>query len=266
MSHPTHAGRRLDGPEWKRQRQAFLADNPSCRRCGKPSSVVDHIKAHSGNARLFWDHGNWQALCVPCHNAKNMAVDVRAKTDNSYFGSKLDLRRHFLRTYHSDGDIRVMDCCQGSGCIWDTLRREFRLSSYWGIDTKPKAGRIQLDSSRILCQPGWRENVIDVDTYGSPWKHWQAICATLDHPASVFLTVGFVRMFGAGNMSLQERAALGIPKSMEVPRGMLSRLHDLSIDYCLALAHQRLRVVEATEALPCGNARYFGLRLEPSTT
>ncbi len=34
-----------------------------------PASVVDHIEPHRGDSALFWDSGNWQALCKRCHDA-----------------------------------------------------------------------------------------------------------------------------------------------------------------------------------------------------
>jgi hypothetical protein len=96
---------------------------------------------------------------------------VKAKTDNHDPRAKLELRRYFLRKYHGDGLARVLDCCQGSGLLWGTLRQEFECESYWGLDLKRKPGRLSIDSSRVLAQPGWPQDVIDIDTYGSPWKH-----------------------------------------------------------------------------------------------
>ena len=55
----------------------------------------------------------------------------KVKTDNAHVRAKLDLRRHFLRTYHADGSANVLDCCQGSAVLWSTLRREFKLAGYW---------------------------------------------------------------------------------------------------------------------------------------
>ncbi len=54
--------------EWEREKRAFLEDYPACRRCGRPATLVDHIKPHKGDKRLFWDRANWQPLCAPCHN------------------------------------------------------------------------------------------------------------------------------------------------------------------------------------------------------
>ena len=49
--------------------------NPLCIECKKhgeirPAQEVDHIKAHKGNYKLFWDHRNWQPLCKTCHSQK----------------------------------------------------------------------------------------------------------------------------------------------------------------------------------------------------
>jgi 5-methylcytosine-specific restriction protein A len=41
--------------------------------------VVDHIIPHKGDKALFWDSGNWQALCKRCH-------DVKTATEDGGFG------------------------------------------------------------------------------------------------------------------------------------------------------------------------------------
>jgi 5-methylcytosine-specific restriction protein A len=69
------AARRGYGPRWRRARAAYLARHPlcvPCRKAGHPelATVVDHIVPHRGDAVLFWDEGNWQGLCKPCHDAK----------------------------------------------------------------------------------------------------------------------------------------------------------------------------------------------------
>lgn len=92
------------------------------------------------------------------------------KTDNKDPSAKLELRRYFLRKYHAGEPIHVLDCCQATGFLWRTLRQEFPIASYWGLDLKPKKGRLQIDSTRVLEQNGWKQNVVDVDTYGSPWE------------------------------------------------------------------------------------------------
>ena len=40
-----------------------------------PATVVDHIVPHKGDKKLFWDSGNWQPLCGPCHSRKTAKED-----------------------------------------------------------------------------------------------------------------------------------------------------------------------------------------------
>ena len=42
-----------------------------CEQLGTltPANVVDHIVPHKGDQALFWDRGNWQALCGHCHDS-----------------------------------------------------------------------------------------------------------------------------------------------------------------------------------------------------
>lgn len=56
--------------KWQREREAFLKVHKTCRRdgCGKPANIVDHIRPHRGNWKIFWDRSNWQPLCVTCHS------------------------------------------------------------------------------------------------------------------------------------------------------------------------------------------------------
>ena len=65
---------------WARERGAFLRANPLCAECARQGRVraagqVDHIRPHRGDAGLFWDRDNWQALCAACHSRKTAAED-----------------------------------------------------------------------------------------------------------------------------------------------------------------------------------------------
>ena len=190
------------------------------------------------------------------------------KTDNQNLWPKIELRRYFLNRYHKRGAIRVLDCCQGNGVIWSILRDEFELDSYWGVDVKKKRGRLTIKSERILSQPGWLENVIDVDTYGSPWKHWEGIIRNLIGPTTVFLTIGSVtagRGGGAGTMLPREaRRAIGFA-TLPVPPSLQARIWELSIPYCLDLANKNnVEIMEAREGIPHpAKVRYIGVRIRP---
>jgi 5-methylcytosine-specific restriction protein A len=65
---------------WTKARDAYLRLHPLCvhhQREGKfvAASVVDHVIPHRGDKVLFWDSGNWQSLCEPCHNRKTATED-----------------------------------------------------------------------------------------------------------------------------------------------------------------------------------------------
>ncbi len=130
------------------------------------------------------------------------------KTDNSNLAAKLALRRHFLDRYHAEGAFTVFEACQGSGTLWATLAREYTFAA-WGVDLKKAPGRLQVDSIRVLGITGLDADVIDVDTYGSPWKHWFALLPCIDRPVTVFLTEGLVRI-GGGNLDMLLRESMGL--------------------------------------------------------
>lgn len=59
--------------QWEKARKLYLAAHPLCTMCERdgrltPATLVDHVLAHRGDQRLFWDQSNWQALCKPHHD------------------------------------------------------------------------------------------------------------------------------------------------------------------------------------------------------
>ena len=61
--------------QWDKARKGFLAKHPLCVECERNGRVaaatdVDHIVPHRGDMELFWDSGNWGALCARCHSRK----------------------------------------------------------------------------------------------------------------------------------------------------------------------------------------------------
>lgn len=197
---------------------------------------------------------------------------MRVKSDNANEKVKLDLRRYFLERYHVGQSPHVLDCCQGQGVIWSHLRKEFSVASYWGIDQKPKKGRLRIDSARILAQPGWRQDVIDVDTYGSPWTHWEQILRHGNHAMTVFLTIG-VSMLGSTRLPGKCFEAMGLvgmehlTASLPHLSTIQAALYPAAVPYMLAIAGARLvEAVEAVETVETvearRRARYIGVRLE----
>lgn len=75
------ASQRGYGRRWQKARARYLKRHPLCVKCLEAgrfteASVVDHIEAHRGNDVLFWDEGNWQSLCKPCHDSKTFQEDI----------------------------------------------------------------------------------------------------------------------------------------------------------------------------------------------
>lgn len=184
------------------------------------------------------------------------------KTDNHAPERKLALRRYFLDKYHNATPPRVFDGFQGSGLLWSELRKSHAVKSYWGVDLKPKKGRLKIDSMRVLDQPGWAFDVVDLDAYGSPWKHWWALQRNLRGPVTVFLTVGSAG-FGGQDRSALSACGLG---GLNIPIGMHAALRDFISETCVQTALYGVSIVEIVESKnPGGNARYFGVRLEKAT-
>lgn len=194
---------------------------------------------------------------------------VPSKMDNFDPVAKLELRRHFLRKYHADDPPHVLDCCQGSGLLWTALRREFAVASYWGVDVKPRKGRVKLDSVRILVQPGWPQNVVDVDTYGSPWKHWDALLPQISRPTTVFLTLGQKVTGIVGALSKEAIGAIGLTSLRKLlPSAFHVKIAGLCVSYLLARSYDYgITIIEAVEAVSANrDARYIGVRVEPAET
>ena len=80
-TRPT-SGERGYGGKWRRERGAYLSLNPTCRRCGEPATIVDHVRPHKGDWSLFWQRSNWQPLCVPCHSSFKQSLEKRQEISN----------------------------------------------------------------------------------------------------------------------------------------------------------------------------------------
>lgn len=63
------------GYRWQQRRKLYLDEHPLCVMCQaegrvEAATVVDHRIPHRGDESLFWDEGNWQALCKLHHDRK----------------------------------------------------------------------------------------------------------------------------------------------------------------------------------------------------
>jgi len=188
-----------------------------------------------------------------------------AKTDNHSLTLKLDLRRQLLAPFSAAHPLRVLDCCAGHGRLWAALRGEFPVASYLAFDLQRRPGALRCDSARWLHDVPLTATVVDIDTYGEPWRHYFALLsAPWPQPDMlIFLTLGR----GLGNMgavSAESLAAAGIPPKWSplMPRAS-DVLRDLLNTACLSLCHAHgAQVVQSLRAKPHDAATlYFGLWL-----
>jgi hypothetical protein len=200
------------------------------------------------------------------------------KTDNHNLKAKLDLRRHFLRLAKFDGPISVCDCFSGQEVIWGTLAKEFEVGEYLALDVKEKRGRLKLDSLRYLENQEWSHDVVDLDAYGPPWRHFFQVIQRVASPAGggrlagktilteitapkallVFLTIGETIWKQQQSDALEY---CGIP--LDVPPAIKGQLGEFILESCLAAPLTAgLIISRAAEARnPGGNARYIGMEI-----
>jgi len=180
------------------------------------------------------------------------------QVDNSHGAAKLALRRQLLNGLERR-PLRVLDCCAGSEQMWGTLRQEYKVR-YTGLDVKKKAGRLKIDSRRYLESADLTSfDVIDVDTYGSPWEHWETIARKVRGPLVVFLTLGL----GARGLTCWGYAArrvLGVPANTPDALVLSAAMENLDV---MITGTARCEVLEIWEGFPHGDTRYIGIKLGP---
>jgi|GEM_PF-2764173 hypothetical protein len=183
------------------------------------------------------------------------------KTDNGNFDSKVALRRHLLEAYHKDTKPSVLDCCAGQQKIWKALRKDFEIE-YLGLDMKKIPGTLNADSLKFLQRGnGARFDVIDIDTYGSPFRHLAAALKFIRKPTTIFLTFGDK---GPGGPQVETIKALGI--DFEVPVTFRRWLAAEHIGEILAGMLDKFEVEYAAESERSAfgggvPTRYLGLRI-----
>lgn len=186
---------------------------------------------------------------------------MTVKTDNHNLSAKQELRAYFLSRYDT-GNHDVADCFQGSGKVWAQLIVQYGVKKYLGLDVKKQRGRLAIDSAQYLKSEGWSHNVIDLDSYGSPWKHYFAALQNMPKRATIFLTIGMIRIGGGGNLQKEVERIIGIDR-LNVPASIKGALNEFCIKYCLQCCYgYGINIIEARESVAEGNAKYIGLRLE----
>lgn len=80
----TTANQRGYNSRWAKARKSYLLSNPLCVMCKQDgrltaATVVDHITPHKGDQVLFWDKGNWQALCKLHHDSYKQRLELNGQ-------------------------------------------------------------------------------------------------------------------------------------------------------------------------------------------
>lgn len=58
-------------PRWTKMSRRFLGEHIFCERCSGFAELVHHRIPHGGDATLFYDWDNLEALCKACHNREH---------------------------------------------------------------------------------------------------------------------------------------------------------------------------------------------------
>lgn len=101
----------LYGSAWQRARAAYLRKHPLCkhheaRGLVVAATVVDHIVPHRRDMALFWDSGNWQPLCAPCHDSwKQRQERGGVDTGCSFGGIPTDPRHPWAQAMQARGGM-----------------------------------------------------------------------------------------------------------------------------------------------------------------
>lgn len=117
------------------------------------------------------------------------------------------------------GPINVLDCTAGYGVLWESLKKNFDINSYYPLDKQKRPKALKLDSKRFLKSADLsRFNVIDIDTYGSCFEHYQLLMKNKSCPSNlaIFLTDILVKICG-GNVSNKVLESQGIYFALPKP-------------------------------------------------
>lgn len=90
---------------WQQLRKAQLAKHPFCQ-CPHhegqriPGNIVDHIKPHKGDTRLFYDPNNLQTMSKRCHDSGKQSEEKGGRGFNQgcdEWGNPLNKLEHWTR-------------------------------------------------------------------------------------------------------------------------------------------------------------------------
>jgi len=192
-------------------------------------------------------------------------MNSQTKTDNRRLDLKIQLRRQVL-DLAGLGELRVLDLCCGEGLVWRRMRQHVKMKRYLGVDNKPRMPGVLrgdlLDDRFLEALPFHQFNVVDVDTYGEPWKPWRFLYEHLAQRTAVFLTHGFASSPGGSEVSSFVRDRLGIPLAWNIP--MNRELALFAAPYCL-LSPSPAGVIAKAWKISQQNVAYYGMICVPKS-
>jgi hypothetical protein len=189
-------------------------------------------------------------------------VPKQKKTDNRSLRLKIEIRTKALAAAGLT-HVRVLDLCAGEGDIWREMRKHVDVTSYVPVDRKPRAfGSIKGEALTIARAIDLTMfDVIDVDTYGSPWEIWLNLAQRIRSREVVCLTHGTTSQ-GGGDISKFEMKILGIPRDWDIPNG--PGIPRMAAQYALqAGLHDNDLDLIAGYRVDLQNVSYYALAVEP---
>jgi len=138
------------------------------------------------------------------------------KTNNSYFGNKVELRCNYL----PENPV-VLDCYAGAGLIWKAVEYKTGIKiKYVGIDVIDYGVGFYLtgdNMSYLQTMDLTRFNVIDLDAYGVPYEQLKTIFGR-GYSGRVFVT--FIQ-------SLYGQMPVGLLEEIGFTNGMVEKIPTL---------------------------------------
>ena len=187
-------------------------------------------------------------------------MSQQTKTDNRRLDLKILIRNKVLQEAGL-AELRVLDLCAGEGAVWRAMKKTVKIADYVPVDISPRLpGTLQGDvmDDRFLSAFDLSQfTVIDIDTYGEPWKPWRHVFERLQKKTAVFLTHGAVSSPGGANISDFAREAMGIPKSWDVP--MKRELALFAARYLLLGGEGAVCSISKGWKVSLENVTYYGL-------
>jgi len=187
-------------------------------------------------------------------------LKVHCKVDNAFLCTKVNLRRNVIKKHFNKSSFNILNCCAAKNKVWRSLD-EFYNTSIIHLDLNPQFdGVIKCDANDYVQNNDLSKfDIIDIDTYGSPWDIFFNSIKSCTGTTVFFLTWGRTEknLFNVPNIIKQ---TFNFPKSSKKGRNPLCKYMEKNITSLLVRGYENgIFIKDVYEGFPQGNARYFGL-------